>query len=136
MADPTRGRQGFLGRLAQLPRERVAAEVARSLGFLFNTRKGVGSVVPSFGLGEYLDHGKHPNTQRAVETLRVEMLDAVRRYEPRIEDPAVRLLGGYHHEMVRFEIAGRIDGKRCVLEVDVNSTTQEVAVSVVEVISR
>lgn len=132
MADPTRARQGFRGRLAQLPRERVAAEVKRSLGFLFNTRKGVGSVVPAFGLGDYLDYKKHPNTQRAVATLRVELLDAVRRYEPRIEDPAVRLLGRYHHDMVRFEITGRIDGKRCAFEVDVNSTTQEVKVRVAE----
>jgi len=130
MADPTRGRQGFLGRLAQLPHERVVAKVVRNLGFVFNTRKGVGSVVPTFGLGDYLDYNKHPNTQRAVETLRVELLDAVRRYEPRIEDPAVRLLGGYHHDMVRFEIMGRVDGKHCVLAVDIDSTTQKVEVRV------
>lgn len=129
MADPTRGRQGLLGRLAQLPRERALAEIARNLGVIFNTRKGVGSVVRTFGLGDY---ESEPNTHRAVETLRVEMLDAVRRYEPRIESPAVRLVGRYHVDMVRFELTGRVDGARCVLEVDMDTSTRHVEVSVVE----
>lgn len=132
MADSTRGRQGFLGRLAQLPRERTLAEVARNLGFLFNTRKGVGSVVQGFGLGDYLDFKRHPNTHRAVEALRVEMLDSARRYEPRIEAPTVRLLGRYHRDIVRFELAGRVAGAPGVLEVDIDSTTQRVLVRVVE----
>jgi type VI secretion system protein len=129
MADPTRRRQSFLGRLAQLPRERAVAEIARNLGFVFNTRKGCGSALPDFGLGDY---EREPNTHRAVEALRVELLAAVRRHEPRLGEPAVRLLGRYHHDMVRFEIAGLVEGQPCVLEVDMSASTRHVEVSVVE----
>ncbi len=129
MADPTRRRQAFLGRLAQLAPERATAEIARNLGFVFNTRKACGSVVDGFGLGDY---EREVNTGRAVEALRVEMLAAVNRHEPRIREPRVRLLGGWHTNLVRFEIAGRVDGEACTLDVDIDTTTRHVTVQVVE----
>jgi predicted component of type VI protein secretion system len=125
MAEPARRRQAFLGRLAQLPRERALAEIARNLGFVFNTRKACGSVLPDFGIGDY-EH--EVNTHRAVEALRVELLAAVRRYEPRLGEAAVRLLGRYGYNMVRFEIAGRIEGQACALGVDIDTTTRHVEV--------
>ncbi|HWU87578.1 MAG TPA: hypothetical protein VN253_09910, partial [Kofleriaceae bacterium] len=74
MAEPARRRQAFLGRLAHLPRERALAEIARNLGFVFNTRKDCGSVLPEFGIGEY--EGE-PNTHGAVEALRLELGAAI-----------------------------------------------------------
>lgn len=133
MAEPARRRQGFLGRLAQLPREHVLAEIARNLGFVFNTRMACGSVLPDFGLGDYEHEG---NTHHAVEALRVEMLAAVRRLEPRLGGPAVRLLGRYRYNMVRFEITGVVEGQACGLGVDIDTTTRQVAVLVAEGIRR
>lgn len=127
MAEPTRRRQAFLGRLAQLAPERAPAEIARNLGFVFNTHKACGSVVADFGLGDY---EREVNTGRAVEALRTELLAAVHRYEPRIRDARVRLLGGWRYNMVRFEIAGRVDGQACALDVDVDTTTRQVTVHV------
>lgn len=129
MADPTRRRPSFLGRLAQLPRAGAPSEIARNLGFIFNTRKGCGSVLPDFGLGDY---ELASNTHQAVEVLRAELLAAVRRHEPRISEPKVHLLGGYHHDMVRFQIAGVVDGAACAFDVDIDTTTQEALVRVVE----
>jgi predicted component of type VI protein secretion system len=129
MADPTRRRQAFLGRLAQLLPERAPVEVARNLGFVFNTRKACGSVIAGFGLGDY---EREVNTGRAVEALRVELLTAVSRYEPRIREPLVRLRGGWRTRMVRFEIAGRVDGQACALDVDIDTTTRRVTVQVAE----
>lgn len=129
MADPTRRRQAFLGRLAQLAPERAPAEIARNLGFVFNTRKACGSVVADFGLGDY---EREVNTGRAVEALRAELLAAVSRHEPRIREPRVRLLGGWHTDLVCFEIAGRVDGETCVLDVDIDTTTRRVTVQVAE----
>lgn len=129
MADPTRRRQAFLARLAQLSPERAPAEVARNLGFVFNTRKACGSVIADFGLGDY---EREVNTGRAVEALRVELLAAVSRYEPRIREPRVRLLGGWRTRMVRFELAGRVDGQACALDVDIDTTTRRVTVQVAE----
>jgi predicted component of type VI protein secretion system len=129
MAEAARKRQGFLGRLAQLPREHAVAEIARNLGFVFNTRKEVGSVTSDFGLGDY-EH--EVNTHQAVETLRVELLAAVRRHEPRLGAPAVRLLGRYHYNMVRFEITGVVEGQTCGIGVDIDTTTRRVEVLVGE----
>lgn len=129
MADPTRRRQAFLGRLAQLAPERAPAEIARNLGFVFNTRKACGSVISDFGLGDY---EREVNTGRVVEALRVELLAAVSRHEPRIREPRVRLLGGWRTHLVRFEIAGRVDGEACALDVDIDTTTRRVTVQVAE----
>jgi predicted component of type VI protein secretion system len=124
---PANRRQGFVARLAQLPRERVVAEIARNLGFVFNTRKACGSVVADFGLGDY-EH--EVNTHHAVEALRVELLAAVRRHEPRLLGAQVRLLGRYRYNMVRFELAGSVDGQALVLGVDIDTTTRAVEVLV------
>ncbi len=129
MAEPARRRQAFLGRLAQLPRERMLAEVARNLGFVFNTRKACGSVLADFGLGDY---ERDVNTHHAVETLRVELLAAVRRHEPRMAEVSVRLLGRYRYNMVRFEIAGLVDSQACAIGVDIDTTTRSVEVLVAE----
>lgn len=127
MAEPTRKRQGFLGRLAQLTPERAPAEIARNLGFVFNTRKACGSVLADFGLGDY---EREVNTGRAVEALRAELLAAVHRHEPRLSEARVELLGRWRYNMVRFEIAGRVDGQACALDVDVDTTTRHVTVQV------
>lgn len=125
MADPAPRPQGFVGRLAQLPRERVLAEIARNLGFVLNTRKACGSVVRELGLGDY---EREVNTHHAVETLRLELLASVRQYEPRLAAATVRLLGRYRYNMVRFEIAAAVDGQACTLGVDIDTTTRHVTV--------
>jgi type VI secretion system lysozyme-like protein len=124
-----RRRQAFLGRLAQLAPAPARVEVARNLGFVLNTRKACGSVLVDFGLGDY---EREVTTARAVETLRAELLAAVRRHEPRIGEPCVRLLGRWHHNMVRFEIAGSVDGHACALDVDIDTTTRQVTVHIAE----
>lgn len=125
MAEPTRRRQAFLGRLAQLAPERPSADVVRNLGFVFNTRKACGSVVADFGLGDF---DAESTTARAVEALRGELLAIVRRHEPRLREPAVRLLGRWSYNMVRFEIAGQLGDRACILDVDIDTTTREVLV--------
>jgi len=129
MADRGRKRQAFLGRLARLPRERVLAEIARNLGAVFNTRKGCGSVLSDFGIGDY---ERERNTQRAVEVLRDELLTAVRRYEPRMNEVSVRLLGRRRTRMVCFEITGVAHGEPCALAVELDTTTRQLAVRIAE----
>ena len=129
MASPRR-RQGFLGRLAQLAPEGASAEVVRNLGFVFNTRKACGSVVADFGLGDFDAEG---TTARAVEALRGELLDSVRRHEPRLCEPAVRLRGRWRYNMVRFELVGIVEGRPCVFDVDIDTTSHAVSVREPEV---
>lgn len=125
MPSPTRRRQAFLGRLAQRAPESAPAEVARNLGFVLNTRKACGSVIAELGLGDFEAEG---TTHRALDVLRGELLAAVTRNEPRLAEPAVRLLGRWRHNMVRFELAGQIDDQLCTLDVDIDTTTREVTV--------
>jgi type VI secretion system lysozyme-like protein len=125
MPEPSRRRPAFLGRLVQLAPERAAEEVVRNLGHVFNTRKACGSVVADFGLGDFAAEG---TTTRAVEVLRGELLAAVRRYEPRLGEPAVRVLGRASRRRVRFELAARLDGRPCTLDVEIDTTTHEVTV--------
>ena len=125
MAEPTRRRSTFLARLAQLAPERTAVAVVKNLGFVLNTRKACGSVIADFGLGDYEREG---TTSRAVEALRTELLTCVRRHEPRIRAPKVRVLGGWHFNFVRFEIAGDIDDQPCAIDVDIDTTTNHVTV--------
>lgn len=129
MAEPARRRQSFLGRLAHLPPERALAEIVRNLGFVFNTRKDCGSVLAGFGLGDYEGES---NTHHAVEALRIELGAVARRYEPRLGEIAVKLLGRHGYNRVRFEIAGRVDGRSCALGVDVDTTTRRFEVFVAE----
>jgi len=133
MTEPRRRPQAFLARLAQQPRERAAVEIARNLGFVLNTRKACGSVVADFGLGDY---ECEVNTHHAVAILCTEMLAAVRRNEPRLTGPAVRLLGRRRYNLVRFEIAGRLDGHDCLFDVDIDTTTRWIEVQVVETLER
>lgn len=133
MASPPRHRPAFLDRLAQLPRRPATAEIARNLSFLFNTRKACGSVLPSLGLGDYEGES---NTLRAVEALRLELLSSVREHEPRLREAQVRLLGRHRYNLVRFELTGRVGEQACALQLDMDTTTRHVQVTVAEATSR
>lgn len=148
-----RARRGFLVRLVRPPRtsaasergprdravdaavrevqspNELAADIARNLGSVLNTRKGCGSVLPGFGLGDY---EVERNALRAIDCLHAELLAAVCAHEPRLREPSVRLLGRRRHDVVRFAIAGRVEGRRCALDVDLNTTTRGVEVRVAE----
>lgn len=116
----------FLSRLAQSPRESEIERIARNLYFVLSTRKGVGSVVEDFGLGEY---ETETNTQACVRRLVAEIEAAVVRYEPRLRAPAVTLLGRGGANHLRFVLAGDVDGIRCRWFVDVDMLYRQFEVS-------
>lgn len=107
------------------PAQSASQEVADNLGRVFNTRRGCGSVVDEFGLGEY-EHSA--NTHDAVVALLQELPALVGRYEPRLQEPVVELEGRYGYRKVRFGLSGRIDGAACAFIVDIDTTTRRVDV--------
>jgi predicted component of type VI protein secretion system len=119
----------FITRLAQAPAQADTTVILRNLEHLFNTRKGCGSVVAEFGLGDY---EAAPTTHDAVILLRAELEALTRRYEPRLASPQVRLLGGYGYCGVRFELRGRARGDELVLWIDIDTTTRAARVAVGE----
>ena len=119
----------FIDRLTQAPAPANTAVLLRSLERLFNTRKGCGSVIAEFGLGDYEAASA---THEAVILLRAELEALIRRYEPRLASPQVRLLGGHGYRGVRFELRGLVRGEALVLWIDIDTTTREVRVAVGE----
>ena len=118
--------RSFLDRLAQLPRNGDIDSVVRNLRLVFNTKKNCGSVIPDFGLGEY---ERASNARDAVELLRQEMRAQIERYEPRLLEPELTLLGRHGFNMVRFELKGTVDGVRRSFEIDIDTTYRNVEVS-------
>lgn len=116
----------FLSRLARIGPEHELDAIARNLEAVFNTRKGVGSVVEGYGLGDYEAHW---NTPDVVRTLTGEIADGVRRYEPRIADPEVELLARDAHLWIRFVVSGTVSGARHAFHVDMDTKYRRVVVS-------
>ncbi len=116
----------LLHRLASLPTEPLVASIARNLCVVLNTRKGCGSVIESFGLGDY---EAHPNTAEVVSALVEEIAALVRRYEPRLVSPEVRLLGREGTSRVCFALAGSLAGQVTVFHVVIHSDYRNVIVS-------
>lgn len=117
----------FIARLTQAPAQATAAVIVRNLEHLFNTRKGCGSVIAGFGLGDY---EAAPSTHDAALLLRDELEGLAGRYEPRLGSPRVRLLGGFGYRGVRYELRGEVRGEELVLWLDIDTTTRQVHVAV------
>lgn len=103
------------------PEERARRElaaVARNLEAIFNTKKGVGAVLAGFGLGDYegypgAEDGFNPRmgTKAILAALLPELVDQVRRFEPRLADPAVEVLGRDRELRALFAIRARLGGR-------------------------
>jgi type VI secretion system lysozyme-like protein len=115
----------FLSKLARLPPEDELDAIVRNLGYVLNAKKGVASFLPSFGLGDYEPLA---GTKAPLEVLRQEIDAAVRRYEPRLEEPSVTVVGRDPRLWMRFLLAGTVLGEPRKLYVDFHSTYHEVVV--------
>lgn len=116
----------FLHRLAHLPAESAVESVARNLGVVLNTRKGCGSVIADFGLGDY---DGYPNTIEAVSALKDEIAALVRRHEPRLARPQVTLLGRLGPNRVCFALAGAVAGHTYTFHIVIHSEFRNVTVA-------
>lgn len=116
----------FISRLAQVPTQATPEVIVRNLEHLLNTRKGCGSVIAEFGLGDY---EAAPTTHEAVSLLRGEIEALTCRYEPRLTSPRVRLLGGHGYRGVRYELRGQVRGEELVFWLDIDTTTRQVHVT-------
>lgn len=116
----------FLHRLAQLPAESTVESVARNLGAVLNTRKGCGSVVADFGLGDY---EAHTSTAEVVSALQQEIVTLVRRHEPRLAQPRVTLLGRLGPSRVCLALAGTVAGHAYTFHIVIHTELRNVSVA-------
>lgn len=130
MSSPPRS---FLGRLlaptGAAPADQPLVElVALNLENVLNTRKGTGSVIREFGLGDY---ERAANTHDAVLILIEEIAEQCRRYEPRLRAPEVTMLGRPAFDAIRFELCGELDGRAQLYWLDLNTGSRHVVVTII-----
>ncbi len=98
---------GFLDKLNGSMEERTIESVAKNLEAVLNTKQGYGAVIEVYGLGGY---DVYQATKPLIKALTAEMDQAIVRFEPRLEEPKVELIGRDRELWVRFVVKGRIDG--------------------------
>lgn len=116
----------FMSRLARIGKEAKIDRILRNLNRVFNSRKRYGSVVHEFGIGDYEYTW---NTPILLETLRTELLYAVREYEPEVFEPEIALDGRDNQLWVRFVLTGLVDGEPQRFYIEIDSKYRNVAVS-------
>lgn len=92
------------------PEQRLRASVIGHLSKLLNTRRGNAAIDPEYGLPDLSKWAG--GTLAAAESAQAEALvaEVLRRYEPRLQNPAVRLLGAASDQLaLRLELSGTID---------------------------
>ena len=100
----------FIDKLAGSMEERTRDSIGRNLEAIFNARKGYGAVVETYGVGSF---DEHVTAKPLILALCAEMTEAIRRFEPRLRDPAVRVVKRERHPWWRLEVTGTVDGERC-----------------------
>jgi type VI secretion system protein len=93
--------------------------VIANISAVLNTKQGFGSVVRELGIGEY--HGR-PGSRDAISTLRDEIEGEINKFEPRLSDLEVVMLGKTSDLQMAFEITGKVAGKRCKLRLFFHTT--------------
>lgn len=138
------GPVSFLSRLGgrsagePAPEERFRREVAaviRNLESIFNSRKGVGCVVPGYGLGDYegatlADGTTQPRlgTKDILRVLVPEIEAQVRRFEPRIAGPRVEVLGRDGRMGALFAVHGAVSGRQIRFRLALDTIYRDVEV--------
>jgi predicted component of type VI protein secretion system len=116
----------FFGKLAAAHEEPLTASIARNLEAVLNAKQGHSAAVEVFGLGRY----DSPLAERPlVAALTAEMLAQIRRFEPRLRDPVLALVGRDRELWVCFSLTGSCEGRPCGFSVLFHSIFRHVRVS-------
>ncbi|MEO7329538.1 MAG: GPW/gp25 family protein [Minicystis sp.] len=83
--------------------------IVRNLDATLNTKAGYGAMNSVFGLA---DQQGYLSSRDALEELVAGMLEQVVRFEPRVELPVLRLVGRDGVLWARFELSGKVNGRR------------------------
>ena len=115
--------------------EREILAVVRNLTAVLNSRKGTGSVVADFGLGDYEGMrapdgtlSLHLATKDILSVLVPEIRAQVARYEPRIADPAVTVVGRDRDLRAVFALTGSVSGRPARFRLALHTLFRDVVV--------
>src|SRR5262245_11405084 len=115
----------FMSRLAGASDEPLVDSVARNLESVLNAKQGYAGEVEVLGLGRY---DVHLGDRGLLAALSAEMIEQVRRHEPRLREPRLTLLGRDKALWVRFSLSGRLEGQTRSFSVFFHSIFREVRV--------
>lgn len=104
----------LMSKLAGSPPENPLAAIARNLTAVLNARKGYAAGTQVFGLG---DHTVFEEAKPHIDRLVADILDQVRRHEPRLDAPMVLYAGREGSLLARFDISGMVLGARQTFKV-------------------
>lgn len=106
----------FIPRPADAPTTRAPVDtlslVIRNLEAILNTKEGYGYFLPGFGLGGYTARS---GTADLIETLNAEIEATIRRYEPRLTEPELIMLGRDAGLQLLYTLKGKIEGEQHTL---------------------
>lgn len=114
-----------MSRLARIDKEAKIDRIVRNLNRVFNSRKRYGSVVHEFGIGDYEYTW---NTPILLDTLKDELLAAVSKFEPEIDNPEIVLDGRDRQLWVRYVLTGLVDNEMCRFHIEIDSKYRNVVV--------
>lgn len=115
----------FYGKLSGNPDEPALESIARNLEAVLNAKRGHAGAVEVFGIGGY--DGTYA-TKPFIGALTQEMLEQVKRYEPRLTEPQLTLMGRDRAMWVRFRLSGRCHGEPCSFAILFHSILRSVRV--------
>jgi predicted component of type VI protein secretion system len=116
----TKGKKG-----AAHDRQAELQAVIANLNHILNTKKGFGSFLADFGLGDY---NAHRARQKIVEAIIKEFEDNIRLYEPRVKLEKIREVDSDQPFRIRFEVRCLFLDAAKPLYIIIDSLRNEVAV--------
>jgi predicted component of type VI protein secretion system len=120
------GPVSFWDRYAARPPQRTTLdEIVENLQVTLNARRGFSSARPDFGIESFFSrHG----TRDMLLVLRDEILDEVKKEEPRLREPELELLGTDNKSELHLELRALVEGKKRRLRIRFNTMLYEVSV--------
>jgi type VI secretion system protein len=79
------------------------ASILANLNQLLNTKKGFGSWIPKYGIGDYNEFRAR---RKIIETLRAEIEENIATFEPRVKLDKIDAVGSTSPFRLKFQISG------------------------------
>jgi len=101
------------------------SQVRQNLEAVLSTKEGYGYFVQGFGLGRYTEKF---GTRELMQMLTQEMLNSVRQFEPRLQEPELELRGRDTALWLHWVLTGQLNGARCTLRLLFHTVSGQVRV--------
>lgn len=110
------------------PQRTMLDEIVENLQATLNARRGFSSAQPDFGIESFFSrHG----SRDMLLVLRDEILEQVKREEPRLREPELELLGTDNKAELHLELRALVDGKKRKLRIRFHTSLYEVSVEAI-----